>query len=247
MIGAAAVAGIAAAAATEVLGPTDSALAAGPYQFPFSPSTIPSAGYFGDQTPGVHNTPHRGLDFAPGLNAPIPAVADGTVVRVGSTTALGYILTINHHDGYYSGYAHMIAPASVSVGQVVSRGTIIGRVGNTGRTTGPHLHLTIGTSASNPDQGAVVDPLAFIRARETDSPPNPTNPTPALGGDRMIRIQSPGRGIALIGAGYYRHLATSEEVEQSGGIVEKHLNGNDRQFDLWVSMALGGVAAKPQQ
>lgn len=59
-------------------------------------------------------------------------------------------------------------------------------------------------------------------------------------GGRFIRIQAPNRGIALIGPGYYRSLASNEEVEQSAALVSKHLTGNDRQFDLWRSLAVGG-------
>jgi hypothetical protein len=61
--------------------------------------------------------------------------------------------------------------------------------------------------------------------------------------DEVIRIQSPNRGIALIGPGYYRQLANDEEVNNSGAIITKHVSGNDRQFDLWVSMAVGGQGA----
>lgn len=64
--------------------------------------------------------------------------------------------------------------------------------------------------------------------------------------DYMIRIQSPNRGIALIGTGYYRHLTSDEEVINSEPLISKHLNGNDRQFDLWVSMAVGGQGATPK-
>lgn len=74
--------------------------------------------------------------------------------------------------------------------------------------------------------------------------PATPQPTPLNREDHMIRIQSPGRGIGLIAPGYYRHLATDEEVVQSEPLITKHLNGNDRQFDLWVSMALTGRAAQ---
>lgn len=61
----------------------------------------------------------------------------------------------------------------------------------------------------------------------------------------FIRIQSTNRGIALIGPGYYRGLVNNEEVEQSSALISKHLTGNDRQFDVWVALALQGQAAKP--
>ena len=59
----------------------------------------------------------------------------------------------------------------------------------------------------------------------------------------MYRIQSPNRGIALVGAGYYRQLTSNEEVEQSSPLISAHYSGNDRQFDLWVSMSMGGIGA----
>lgn len=60
----------------------------------------------------------------------------------------------------------------------------------------------------------------------------------------MIRIQSPARGIALVGPGYFRLLRNNEEVQNSDPLIVKHVNGNDRQFDLWRSMALDGNSAK---
>lgn len=61
--------------------------------------------------------------------------------------------------------------------------------------------------------------------------------------EEMIRIQSTARGIALIGPGYFRHLTTNEEVEASTALVSKTLVGNDRQFDLWRSLAIGGQSS----
>ena len=61
--------------------------------------------------------------------------------------------------------------------------------------------------------------------------------------DEMIRIQSTARGIAIIGAGYFRQLANDEEVAASSDIITKTLVGNDRQFDLWRSLATGGTSA----
>ncbi|WGD38466.1 peptidoglycan recognition family protein [Lysinibacter sp. HNR] len=82
------------------------------------------------------------------------------------------------------------------------------------------------------------------RANEILHTTGPAPVIPELGDEDMIRIQAPGRGIALIGAGYYRHLSTSEEVWISERLISKHITGNDREFDVWVSLALGGQSAK---
>jgi len=75
------------------------------------------------------------------------------------------------------------------------------------------------------------------------TPVDNSKPEPPKDEDLMIRIQSTNRGIALVGAGYYRGLTSNEEVIQSGEMITAHHTGNDRQFDLWASMAVGGLSA----
>lgn len=90
----------------------------------------------------------------------------------------------------------------------------------------------------------LVEPWHYEYFPENDRHINDGGETPASEmEDDMIRIQAPGRGIALIGPGYYRPLGNDEEVNNSGPIISKHASGNDRQFDLWVSMALAGQAS----
>ncbi len=93
---------------------------------------------------------HNGTDIAAPANTPIKAVADGTVVDTSTMSArqdnFGNRVIIEHADGVFSVYAHMIAPALVKKGDKVKRGQIIGRVGGTGKTQnqyGNHLHLTL--------------------------------------------------------------------------------------------------------
>ena len=128
---------------------------------------------------------------------------------------------------------------SPPVGTRVIEGTVLGRVGNSGRSTGPHLHMEVNGHASTAGFWRFFDRNRVVGGGSPSgwgSEPE----KPILKEYEMLRIQSPGRGIALIGPGYYRHLANSEEVQQSEPIITKHLNGNDRQFDLWVSMASTG-------
>ncbi len=73
-------------------------------------------------------------------NRPILASYGGTVVRSGWDNGGGNYVRINHGNGWQTLYLHMIAPPPVSVGQIVTRGQLIGRVGSTGNSSGPHLH-----------------------------------------------------------------------------------------------------------
>lgn len=79
-----------------------------------------------------------------------------------------------------------------------------------------------------------------LRPATTPPPPDPTPED-----DDMIMISAPGRGIALVGPGYYKWLANDEEVQLAGSLVTKTLSGSDRQFDVWVAICTQGVAAYP--
>ena len=78
-----------------------------------------------------------------GYNSPIYAVTNGVVYDVGYGDVNGYYVAINHNNGYWTRYMHMISWPSVKVGQIVEQGQIIGYVGSTGAATGPHLHLEV--------------------------------------------------------------------------------------------------------
>lgn len=94
---------------------------------------------YGDRGSGWHN----GVDFAASYGTPIYASRSGTVTRVRSmTTSYGNHVVINHGDGFSSLYAHMDYYV-VSEGEYVSQGQLIGYVGSTGNSTGPHLHFTV--------------------------------------------------------------------------------------------------------
>ena len=91
----------------------------------------------------------------------ITAVAgNGKVVRAGWNGGYGRMVEIAHADGYSTRYAHM-SKLSVSKGDVVTKGTILGRSGNSGRSTGPHLHYEVRRD------GRPVNPLQYIRAGKT--------------------------------------------------------------------------------
>lgn len=97
---------------------------------------------------------HRGIDFSTYRSGdPVIATANGQVVSVGYDVSYGNYVVIKHKHGIYTRYAHLMR-ATVSRGQFVSQRDTIGYVGNTGVTTGPHLHyeVHIGSSIVNPAQ-----------------------------------------------------------------------------------------------
>jgi murein DD-endopeptidase MepM/ murein hydrolase activator NlpD len=99
---------------------------------------------------------HLGLDFAAPTGTPIYATADGFVKYAGfSTNGYGNHVIINHGFGYETLYGHMVR-VSASQGQQVKRGQVIGYVGSTGKSTGPHLHYEVHKS------GVQIDPINFF-------------------------------------------------------------------------------------
>jgi murein DD-endopeptidase MepM/ murein hydrolase activator NlpD len=105
--------------------------------------------------------PHWGVDLAAPYGTPVRAAADGSVGLSGWESGLGKTVRITHANGVESTYGHLssIAPA-VEVGERVERGQVIGYVGSTGLSTGPHLHYQLARD------GAYVDPLEFNCERE---------------------------------------------------------------------------------
>ncbi len=85
---------------------------------------------------------HRGIDIANRLGAPVLAGSRGVVVYAGKMKDYGYLIEIEHGYGYRTRYGHMSA-ITVTAGDVVESNQIVGRVGSSGRSTGPHLHYEV--------------------------------------------------------------------------------------------------------
>ena len=83
--------------------------------------------------------PHKGTDFAAPTGTPIMATADGRVEKSSYTRANGYYVKIKHNNTYSTQYLHMQKNGRVKKGQYVKQGDIIGRIGMTGNTSGPHV------------------------------------------------------------------------------------------------------------
>lgn len=103
---------------------------------------------------------HNGADLAAASGTPIYAAREGTVIAASYSgyTPLGmsgYVVVVQHADGVVTAYGHM-ARIDVSVGQSVAAGDVLGAVGSTGNSTGPHLHFVVQID------GQTVDPLTVI-------------------------------------------------------------------------------------
>ena len=103
---------------------------------------------------------HTGVDFRESYGAPVRSTGAGRVVKTGYHGGYGKMVEIDHGNGITSRYAHL-SSISVNQGQSVGVGTTIGKIGSTGRSTGPHLHYEVRIN-DNP-----VNPLRFIRAGRT--------------------------------------------------------------------------------
>lgn len=100
--------------------------------------------------------PHYGIDYAANFGAPIIAVGDGVIASQGWAGAYGNEVRVRHNERYTSQYGHMSAfHKGLGVGSVVKQGDIIGYVGSTGYSTGPHVHFGI------LDYGEFVDPASI--------------------------------------------------------------------------------------
>jgi murein DD-endopeptidase MepM/ murein hydrolase activator NlpD len=132
-------------------------LARNAWRLPVTPGAYHLTSRFGECS-GLWSHCHTGLDFAAPTGTPIHAVANGTVTEVGSAGAYGNRTIVTLEDGTELWYCHQSAVA-VGTGQHVRTGDVIGLVGATGNTTGPHLHLEVRPGAGDP-----VDPFAALVA-----------------------------------------------------------------------------------
>ncbi|MFE7032505.1 M23 family metallopeptidase, partial [Streptomyces sp. NPDC057621] len=124
--------------------------------------TLPTSSYtitstFGQSGSLWSSGQHTGLDFAAPTGTPIKAIHSGTITEAGWSGSYGYRTVLTLDDGTELWYAHQ-SSIGVSVGQKVSTGEVIGRVGATGNVTGAHLHLEVHTAG-----GTGIDPMAWLR------------------------------------------------------------------------------------
>ena len=123
---------------------------------PLSSCTLTSPfGYRVHPVTGVTSL-HNGIDLSAGAGTPIYAVRSGTVTKAAFDSSSGYYVSIDHGDGFSTRYQHM-THYIVAPGQYVEQGQIIGYVGSTGTSSGPHLHLCLQYN------GQYINPLYYIK------------------------------------------------------------------------------------
>ena len=108
---------------------------------------------------GEERNPHSGLDFAVPAGTPVKSPAAGKVILTGDYFFNGQTVFVDHGQGFISMFCHL-SKIDVKVGDAVSRGGVVGKVGATGRATGPHMHWNVSLN------DARVDPAIFIGAFE---------------------------------------------------------------------------------
>ena len=113
--------------------------------------------YFGKRTsPFTGKTEtHRGVDFAGKSGNDVVSVAGGVVTKAGEKGAYGYLVEIDHGNGYVTRYGHN-QMVLVGVGEAIKRGQVIAKLGSTGRSTGPHVHFEV------LKDGVRIDPMKFV-------------------------------------------------------------------------------------
>jgi len=134
--------------------------------FPLGDAEYAATAGFGDC--GAHwSHCHTGQDFAAPTGTPVVAAGDGVATFAGWDGAYGNAVHLRHSDGTATWYAHL-SRLETHTRLSVQAGQLIGLVGSTGNSTGPHLHFEVRTGASRTTSGTPIDPLRWLQAHRTN-------------------------------------------------------------------------------
>jgi murein DD-endopeptidase MepM/ murein hydrolase activator NlpD len=140
------------------------------------PGRVTSGFGKGREYNGALTSRHMGTDFAGATGTPVKATNRGVVALADTFYYGGRVIYVDHGEGLVSAYMHL-SRADVAVGDTVAKGQVIGRVGATGRVTGPHLHWVVRYGA------ITVDPLSLPRLTPAPAPAR-ARPAPARGASK---------------------------------------------------------------
>ena len=124
-------------------------------QTPQWPVEGPIRSPYGVRMGGVFGDLHRGVDIGAALGTPVRPVLSGRVRFAGTMSGYGQVIWVDHDDDALSVYAHL-SEIAVEAGQEINKGTVIGRTGQSGNASGPHLHLEVWR------WGREVDPVQVL-------------------------------------------------------------------------------------
>lgn len=142
--------------------PADAAAAPAGYRLRLPLEGASVSSHFGEVSAVRNYKPHGGLDLVRPAGTPIRAAAPGTVHEVTfQAGGGGNMITIDHGNGRYTRYAHMIERSPLKVGDHVDAGDQVGKVGATGLATGPHLHFEVMLGGTK--QSDRVDPEPYVK------------------------------------------------------------------------------------
>jgi hypothetical protein len=207
---------------------------------------------------------HRGIDLAVSKGSVVVAAADGKVVRSGFDTAGGNFIVISHGNGYESKYMHL-STIGVAKGQSVGIGRYIGLSGNTGRSTGPHLHFEIWKGSNAIDPASLIPELKGKKTSSDSTTSRDKVPMEEIGGRSKSRsLQSSVSNItpsdpsipssvSAIASESTRFSYAGEEKPVVVRLVEdqaKYLGTSARasvETKQILSRSLGGRSARPSR
>lgn len=202
---------------------------------PAPPAPPPPAFVFDAPLPGhVVNSPfglrqmpweengrlHEGVDIAAPAGAPVHVATDGIVVRSGVSSSYGRFVEVAHKDGFHTFYAHLGRDAGFKRGAFVRRGTTVAYVGNSGRSTGSHLHFELRNKAGRP-----LNPALFMGKTFAERSDLPLKAAAKVG--RKVRLAQVSRIPDSMKARMAAKLA-AEGASQADGTVIRVKGGRVR-------------------
>jgi murein DD-endopeptidase MepM/ murein hydrolase activator NlpD len=163
---------------------------------------------------------HEGVDIAAPAGAPVHVATDGVVVRSGVSSSYGRFVEVAHKDGFHTFYAHLGRDAGLKRGTFVRRGTTVAYVGNSGRSTGSHLHFELRNKAGRP-----LNPALFMGKTFAEKSDLPLKAAAKVG--RKVRLAQVSRIPDSMKA-RMAAKAAAEGASQAGGEVIRVKGGRVR-------------------